>query len=79
MCGLGINQICDYAVFDGANVPRYRFTYESKPDVLAKGLGSDSFTIYCEGIETAKERVRYPKLSVLLQSLIKPKILIQPK
>ena len=57
MRGFGINQTCDFAGLDGVNIPRYRFTCESKPDDLAKGLGSDSFTIYCEGIETAKERV----------------------
>ena len=53
MCGLSTNKVS----FDSANIPRYRLTYESKPDGLAKGLGSDSFTIHCERIETAKEWV----------------------
>ena len=57
MCSLGTNQICDYVGLDGTNISRYRFTCESKPDGLAKGLGSDSFTVYCEGIETTKEGV----------------------
>ena len=41
MCGLSTNKVS----LDSANIPRYRLTYESKPDGLAKGLGSDSFTI----------------------------------
>ena len=42
---------------DGANVPRHWFSYESKLDGLAKGLGSDPFTIHSERIKAAKERV----------------------
>ena len=60
MCGLGINQVYGFGNFirlDGADVSRYWFAYESKLDGLAKWLGSDSFTIYCERIETAKEGV----------------------
>ena len=60
MCGLGTNQVYgfgDFVSLDGADVSRYWFTYESKLDGLAKGLGSDSFTIHCERIETAKEGV----------------------
>ena len=57
MCSLGTNQIRDHVGLDGADIPRYRFTYESKPDSLAKGLGSNSFTIHCERIEAAKEGV----------------------
>ena len=57
MCGLGTNQVWDYAGLDGANIPRYRLTCESKPDGLAKGLGSNSFTIHCERVEAAKEGI----------------------
>ena len=41
----------------GADVLRYWFTYEFKPDGLAKRLGSNSFTIHCERVEAAKEGV----------------------
>ena len=60
MCGLGTNQFHGFGnsfKLDGADVSRYWFTYESKLDGLAKWLGSDSFTVYCERIETTKERV----------------------
>ena len=60
MCGLGTNQVLgfgDYVSLDGANVSRHWFTYESKLGGLSKGVGSDSFTIHCERVETAKERI----------------------
>ena len=60
MCGLGTNQVYGFGncvSLNGANVPRYRLTYESKPDSLTKGLGSDPFTIHCKRIEAAKEGV----------------------
>ena len=57
MCGLGTNQAEDHVSLDGANVPRHWLAYESKLDGLAKRSGSNSFAIYCERIETAKERV----------------------
>ena len=60
MLGFGTNKVKSFGngnVLEGANIPRYRFTCESKPDGLAKGLGSDSFSIHCERIEATKERV----------------------